>query len=98
MFYSCETLNNTKRNEDFYKPTCMAGRKKWLGMLVQFEQSHWCHTHSFFSHEGFEFKSALFPASACIKVSGHYGKVYFEIWKKTFAKSITVSILVRFWN
>lgn len=32
FLYSCETLNSTKRNEEFYKPTCMAGRKKWLGM------------------------------------------------------------------
>ena len=29
---SCDTLNNTQKNGEFYRDPCQAGRKDWMGM------------------------------------------------------------------
>ena len=68
----CETLNNTERNNEFYQKPCWAGRKDWQGMWVRQQRDEI--NKPCFSSEGFHFKQSLFPASACIKISGHEGE------------------------
>ena len=69
---SCDTLNNTQRNQEFYREPCQAGRKDWMGMwvsLLALSNLRLC-----FSSVGYHFKQGMFPASACIKISGHQGE------------------------
>ena len=53
-------------------PAGQAGRTGWG---CEWGRTRWQQTSSpCFSSQGFHFKQSLFPASACIKISGHEGE------------------------